>query len=152
MHVSCCTFVLLLDKILKEREGRGGSDRGSWGSYQRTRPQQKYYACPKNLSRNLFIEYPQMWVWPQVPLEGPPLQPPPPPPCTLGPLPPHQIGPPCPGALQKEPRGCGGKREGEGGEGRALAWGKGAPIAMGERGTLQTSVGCQTHIWGLSNL
>ena len=28
------------------------------------------------------IEYPQMWVWPQVPLEGLPLHPPP---CTLGP-------------------------------------------------------------------
>ena len=84
-----------------------------------------------NQSFRKFIEYPQMWVWPQVPLEGlPPL----PPPRTLGPLPPHQTGPSRPGALQKEPRGGGGKGEGEGGEGRALAWGKGHPIAMGDAG------------------
>ena len=79
-----------------------------------------------------------MWVWPQVPLEGPP----PPPP--LGPLPHTRPSRPVPdsadsGALQKEPRGCGEK----GGEGRGFGLREG----LGG-GPPNTSWG-QTHIWGL---
>ena len=73
-----------------------------------------------------------MWVWPRVPLKSPPT---PLRPRSLGPLPPHQPGPPPPGALQKEPRGVGGRgkertgREGVWLEGRLLQlqWGLGGP-------------------------
>ena len=66
-----------------------------------------------------------------------------PPPRHLGPLPPHKTGPPRPGALQKEPRGVGGRgreragREGLWLEGRVLQlqWGVGV--------TLQTPVGAR---------
>ena len=63
------------------------------------------------------FEYPQMWVWPQVPLGGPP-------PST--PLRPWDPSPPPAWAapsrsLAKRAKGGGGKREGEGGEGRGLA-------------------------------
>ena len=66
---------------------------------------------------------------PKCRLEPPPLHPP----CALGPLPPHQPGPPPSGALQKEPRGVGGRgkeragREGVWLEGRVLQlqWGMG---------------------------
>ena len=76
--------------------------------------------------------------------------PPPTPPRTLGPLPSHQTGPPRSGAMQKEPRGVGGRgreragREGLWLEGRALQlqWGMGG-------GTLQTPVGARPHIWGV---
>ena len=89
-----------------------------------------------------------MWVWAQVPLGGPP----PPPPCALGYLPPpHQPGPPPPGALQKEPRGVGGRgkeragREGVWLEGRVLQlqWGMG--------GTLQTLVGARPTSGGFQS-
>ena len=85
------------------------------------------------------IEYPQMWVWPQ---GGPP----PPPPCTLGPLPPPQPGPPPPGALQKEPRGVGGKREGEGGEGRVWLEGRVLQLQWGMGGPAKHQLGPDPHL------
>ena len=59
-----------------------------------------------------------MWVWPQVPLGGPP----PPPPCALGPLPsPHQPGPPPPKPCKKRQGGWGEvRRRGRGGKGFGL--------------------------------
>ena len=89
------------------------------------------------------VEYPQMWVWPQVPLGGPP----PPPPRT--PLP-HQPGPPPSRSLAKKSQGACGEegRKGRGGKGFGSregssnyngGWGGGPP---------NTSWG-QTHIWGL---
>ena len=94
------------------------------------------------------FEYPQIWVWSQVPLEGPPLHPPPPPHPRTPPPPPHQTGPPRPGALQKESKGVGGRgreragREGLWLEGRALQlqWGMGGGCSVGAR---PTSGGCQ---------
>ena len=82
----------------------------------------------------------------QVPLEGPP---PPPPPRTPPPTPDWAAPSRTPGALQKEPRGVGGRgreragREGLWLEGRALQlqWGMGGDPP-------NTSWG-QTHIWGL---
>ena len=67
------------------------------------------------------IEYPQMWVWPQVPLEGPP------PPPLLGPLPPHRTGPPRPGLPEHCKKSQGGWGE-EGGRGRG---GKGFGLREG---------------------
>ena len=80
--------------------------------------------------RFLSLEYPQMWVRPQVPLEGPP---PPTPPRTPPPTPDWAAPSRTPGALQKEPRGVGGRgreragREGLWLEGRVLQlqWGMG---------------------------
>ena len=73
------------------------------------------------LFRCALIEYPQMWVWPQVPLGGQP-----PPPATPVPPPPRQLRPP-PRALQKEPGGGkgGGEEGGREGGGRVLQlpWG-----------------------------
>ena len=82
----------------------------------------------------------------QVPLEGPP---PPPPPRTPPPTPDWAAPSRTPGALQKEPRGVGGRgreragREGLWLEGRVLQlqWGMGGDPP-------NTSWG-QTHIWGL---
>ena len=65
--------------------------------------------------------------------------------------PPHQTEPPRPGLpehCKKSQGGCGEK----GGEGRALAWGKGPPIAMGEGGGPPNTSWGQTHIWGLPTL
>ena len=62
------------------------------------------------------IEYLQMWVWPQVPLGAPP----PHPLAPQDPSPPHQPRPPPPGALQKEPRGMGGRGRGQEGKGFGL--------------------------------
>ena len=86
------------------------------------------------ISRWPQIEYPQMWVWPQVPLGGPP--PPPPPPCALGPLPPTSLGRPLPEPCKKS-QGWGGRRgkeragrEGVWLEGRflQLQWGMGGDL------------------------
>ena len=86
-----------------------------------------------------------MWVWPQVPLEGPPSTPP----CTLGPLPPHQTGPPRPGALQKSQGGWGGRgREREGREGLWLE-GRVLQLQWGMGGDPPNTSWGQTHIWGL---
>ena len=74
--------------------------------------------------------------------------PPPPPPCTLGPLPPPQIGPPRPGALQKEPRGVGGRgRERAGREGLWLE-GRALQLQRGMGGALQTPVGARPTFLG----
>ena len=89
--------------------------------------------CPSFVVKT--FECPQMWVWPQVPLGGPP----PPPPYDLAPLPHTSLGHPLPLHCRKKPGG-GGKREGKGGEGRAVAWGKGPPVAMGDGGDLPRGV------------
>ena len=84
----------------------------------------------------LLVECPQMWVWPQVPLEGPP---PPLPPLHPRTPPPHQTGLPCPGALQKEARGWGEERgRGRGGKGFGLR--EGPSNCNGGGGTLETPV------------
>ena len=91
------------------------------------------------------IEDPQMWVWPQVPLEGPPPPPPPTPP------PPH--------ALQKEPRGVGGRgreragREGLWLEGRGLQlqWGMGGGPSKHQLGP-DPHLGAPKNIVGIHDL
>ena len=86
------------------------------------------------------VEYPQMWVWPQVALGGPP----PPPPCAPGSPAPHQPGPPPPGALQKEPSGWGEEgRRGRGGKGFGLREGSSNDNGGLGGGNLQTSVGAR---------
>ena len=75
-----------------------------------------------------------MWVWPQVPLEAPPLHPlslwdPSPSPAWAAPS----------RSLAKRAKGGGGKRE----------WGKGPPITMGDGGDPPNTSWGQTHIWGL---
>ena len=98
-------------------------------------------ASPHSMWDCVLVEYPQLWVWPQLTLEGPP------PPPALGPLPPTPDWAALsrtPRALQKEPRGVGGRgreragREGLWLEGRVLQlqWGMGG-------GTLQTPVGAR---------
>ena len=84
-----------------------------------------------------------MWVWPQVPLEGPPLHPPPP----LNPRTPSPPTPDCASPSQsiaKRAKGGGGKRKGEGGEGKGFGL-RGGPSklqwGMGE--TLQTPIGAR---------
>ena len=69
------------------------------------------------------LEYPQMWVWPQVPLEGPPLHPPPPlHPGTPSPY--TRLGRPVPEHCKKSQGGWGE----EGGRGRG---GKGFGLREG---------------------
>ena len=88
------------------------------------------------------FEYPQMWVWPQVPFGCPP------PSTPLRPRtpPPHQPEPPPPGALQKEPRGVGGRgkeragREGVWLEGRVLQ------LQWGTGGTSKHQLGPDPHL------
>ena len=63
------------------------------------------------------FENPQMWVWPQVPLGGTS----PSTPCALGRLPHANPGRLLPGHGQKARERGGEEREGEGGEGRAVA-------------------------------
>ena len=71
------------------------------------------------------------------------------PPCTLGPLPHTRLGRPVPEHCKKSQEG--GKREGEGGEGRGFGLRKGPPIAMRDGGDPPNTSWGQTHIWGLPN-
>ena len=66
-----------------------------------------------------------------------------PPPPTPRTPPPHQLGPPPPGALQKEPRGVGGR--GKERAGRKGGWLEGRVLQLqwGMGGTLQTPVGAR---------
>ena len=78
----------------------------------------------------------------------------PPPSTPLRPrIPPPAPGPPPPGALQKEPRGVGGR--GTERAGREGVWldGRVSPITMKDGGDPPNTSWGQTHIWGLlSNL
>ena len=84
---------------------------------------------------------PDMWVWPQVPLEGPP----PPPP--LGP-PPYQTGPPRPGLPEhcKKSQGGWGEEGGRGRGGKGFGLREGPPIAKGMGGDPPNTSWGQTHI------
>ena len=63
------------------------------------------------------VEYPQMWVWPQVPLGGPP----PPPPCAPRTPPPTSLGRPLPEPCKKSHGGWGEEgRRGRRGKGFGL--------------------------------
>ena len=92
------------------------------------------------LSRPLYFEYPQMWVWPQVPLGGPP-------PST--PL--RSLGRPLPEPCKKSQGGWGEEgRRGRGGKGFGLREGSSNDNG-GWGGALQTPVGarpcvCNPHI------
>ena len=80
------------------------------------------------------FECPQMWVWPQVPLGGPS------PTTSVSRLPHASPGHPS-RSIAKSTRGVGEERDS--GEGRALAGGKGPPVALGVGGALQTAVGAR---------
>ena len=82
-----------------------------------------------------------MWVWPQLPLEGHPLHPPP---CTPGPLPHTRLGRPVPEHCKKSQGGW-GEEEGRGGGGREGFWLEGRVLQLqwGMGGTLQTPVGAR---------
>ena len=87
-----------------------------------------------------------MWVWPQVPLEGPP---PPTPPRTPPPTPDWAAPSRTPGALQKKAKGVGGRgRERAGREGLWLE-GRVLQLQWGLGGDPPSTSWDQTHIWGL---
>ena len=82
-----------------------------------------------------------MWVWPQVPLGGPP---PFIPPWALGPLPTTSPGRPLPEPCKKSQRGVVGKREGRGRGGKGFGLREGSSDYNGGwGGTLQTPVGAR---------
>ena len=84
-----------------------------------------------------------MWVGPQALLGGPP--------APWDPSPKPACAAPRPRASPKEPEGW-GKREGEGGEGRAVARGKGLPDATRDGGDLPKGGWGQTpHLGGSRN-
>ena len=84
-----------------------------------------------------------MWVWPQVPLGGPP----PPPHCALGPLPPTSLGRPLPEPSKKSQGGGWGEegRRGQGGRGFGLREGS-SNYNGGQGGPSKHQLGPDPHL------